>query len=493
MVDERGFDPLAKRMGASTRRDLLGVLGMIAGLVGAPPVLAAERRRPDAQARKRRCRSGQVRCGGRCRDVVGDPAHCGGCGRACGAGQIGVARTCCQAGEAPCDPPPNRPFPQGVPYPGAAIRPNHRTAAQQADDVRAAYDRWKARYLVRVEATAGKPRYRVAFGKPGTSGHRRTVSEGQGYGMLIVAQMAGHDPAARTIVDGLWRFVDANPSTIDGRLMSWQVPERDDSAFDGDADIAYGLLFADAQWGSGGEVDYAAEATKMLAGIVASTIGPESRLPMLGGWVDPNGATFSQQTTRPSDFMLANFRAFRRFTNDPVWETVMTACQSAVTALQRDYAPGTGLLPDFVEPSGNGLRPASPRFLRREGANDGDYFYNAGRVPWRMGLDALLSGNPTAIGQASAISRWAEEATGGEAKDLRASYELDGTPVRSSDYFTSFFAAPIGVAAMLDSEQQDWLNALYDAVRDRVEDYYEDSVALLCLLVMAGTAWDPTT
>ena len=70
--------------------------------------------------------------------------------------------------------------------------------------------------------------------------------------------------------------------------MSWQVPgepEGSASAFDGDADIAYALLLADAQWGSGGSIDYAREARTMIAGILESTIGPDSRLPMLGDWV----------------------------------------------------------------------------------------------------------------------------------------------------------------------------------------------------------------
>ena len=39
--------------------------------------------------------------------------------------------------------------------------------------------------------------------------------------------------------------------------------------------------------------------------------------------------------------------------------------------------------------------------------------------------------------------------------------------------------------------QQSWLNAIYDAVRNRQEDYYEDTVTLLCLLVMTGNAWGP--
>ena len=53
--------------------------------------------------------------------------------------------------------------------------------------------------------------------------------------------------------------------------------------------------------------------------------------------------------------------------------------------------------------------------------------------------------------------------------------------------------AAFGVAAMTDPTQQVWLNAVYDTIAGLREDYYEDSLALLALLVMTGNFWDPTT
>lgn len=45
---------------------------------------------------------------------------------------------------------------------------------------------------------------------------------------------------------------------------------------------------------------------------------------------------------------------------------------------------------------------------------------------------------------------------------------------------------------MNDAGSQNWVNAIYGAVFDKREDYFEGSVALLCLLVMTGNFWDPT-
>jgi endo-1,4-beta-D-glucanase Y len=374
---------------------------------------------------------------------------------------------------------PRRPFPQHTVYAAGTIRPNHRTQVRQDDDVRAYYEVWKKNYLV-----AATPGYRVTMGMRQP---HRTTSESQGYGMVIVALMAGHDPEAQTLFDGLWTFARTYRSRFDSRLMSWQIPvdpEVDANAFDGDADIAFALLLADAQFGSGA-IDYKAEARRVVAGILESTIGPQSRLPTLGDWIDPNGATHNQYTPRSSDFMPGHFRAYAQATGDPVWLEVVAACQRLITSLQTNYSSETGLLPDFIV---NGA-PAPPNFLEDDA--DGAYFYNAGRDPWRIGTDAMISGDATSMAQAKKISQWARAATGGVPSQFRAGYRLDGTPLPDSDYFSIFFVAPLGVAAMTDRSQQQWLNDVYDAVFATHEDYYEDSVTLLSLLTMTGNMWSP--
>ena len=386
-----------------------------------------------------------------------------------------------------------RPFPQHLT--DGEVRPSQWSQGQLDAHVRAFYDRWKSRYLVALVGSDGNQQYRVAFGRSGDK-RKVTVSEGQGYGMVIAATMAGHDPNAQRICEGLWRFARAHPSKIDNRLMDWRVPggEGDDSAFDGDADLAYGLLLADAQWGSSGAIDFRAESNRTLAGILASTIGPQSRLPMLGDWVKPNDSKYSQYTPRSSDLMTGHFRTWARASGANVWNEVAARSQETIGALQAGYAPGTGLLPDFIQPlsaQNHSPRPADATFL--EGPNDGSYSYNAGRDPWRIGADALLHGDATSAAQAAKIARWANTTTGGNPRAFRSGYTLNGTPLPDSNYFSIFFVAPLGVAAMCDPGLQTWLNAIYATVIATTnEDYYEESVALLCLLLMTGNFRDPT-
>jgi hypothetical protein len=69
---------------------------------------------------------------------------------------------------------------------------------------------------------------------------------------------------------------------------------------------------------------------------------------------------------------------------------------------------------------------------------------------------------------------------------------LDGTPLKAGASLNTAYAAPIAVAAMLEMDQPDWLDALYDSIRVEHQDYFEDSINLLCQLVLSHNFWDPT-
>jgi len=116
-----------------------------------------------------------------------------------------------------------------------------------------------------------------------------------------------------------------------------------------------------------------------------------------------------------------------------------------------------------------------------------DEHYNAGRMPWRIGIDALLNNDTISWEQVRKLSLWAQKVADNDPGKFLAGYKLDGTPLNCSNYFTTFFVAPLGVAAMNLPSQQKWLNDIYEAVYDKVENYYNDTVTLLCLIAMTGT------
>ena len=87
-------------------------------------------------------------------------------------------------------------------------------------------------------------------------GNKQCVSEGQGYGMIITALMAGADPSAKNTFDGLFNFYKAHPGNHK-YLMAWAQDKNcqdidKSSATDGDMDIAYSLLLADTAMGKQG-------------------------------------------------------------------------------------------------------------------------------------------------------------------------------------------------------------------------------------------------
>lgn len=441
---------------------------------------------------------------------------------------------------------PNHPFPQfevispykladgtNAIYPtGSGITPQSRKA-----DVQNYYNQWKQHYITSGPTYNGNTTYRVRFGmvedKKAKSNKKSlkqnsyttfvlkklgskssypksdiTVSEGQAYGMIITVMMAGYDNDAQQIFDGLFRYVKAYPSKKDNRLMSWEITPAnppgkaaDDSAFDGDADIAMALILASKQWDSSPSgINYAEEAKTILAGIKAKTIGPDSHLPMLGDWVTTG--EYNQWAPRTSDFMLDNFHVFSYLEPNQAnyWDQVINSTHSAIGHMQTQYSQNIGLLPDFTENTGNSINtmhPAQESYL--EGKFDGDYAYNAARTPWRIGADALLNDDATSLSQVRIMSNWIKTSSNNNIDNIYAGYHLNGTDL-DEKYNTSLFTAPFGVAAMTvtngGTSQQTWLKNIYNNVKhfdDEYENYYEHTISMLSLLVMTGNYWSPAS
>ncbi|MDX2170591.1 MAG: glycosyl hydrolase family 8 [Deltaproteobacteria bacterium] len=386
----------------------------------------------------------------------------------------------------------NHPFgshPQA--YAAGSITPSHVGQTAQDQAVRDFYDAWKARYL---KQTCGAGRFVV---EARVSGGNLTVSEAHGYGMLLAALMAGHDPDARTIFDGMFTFFREHPSVFTPYLMAWNQKrscgdaQGGDSATDGDLDIAYALLLADKQWGSCGPIDYAAEAANVLAAIDVGEVDGGDRYLRLGDWTAPSEPQY-YNATRSSDFMPGHLRAFAAASGDAVWGDVLDHTYGVVDAIQVAHSPATGLLPDFIADPAGTPAPVGAGFL--EGPNDGAYDYNACRDPWRIATDFLVSGEPRAKTAVQRITTWARSATGNDPANIKSGYQLNGTLSPGADYRSMAFVAPLGVGAMTDASNQAWLNAIWDLVAvTPIEDegYYENTLKLLGMLVMSGNWWTP--
>lgn len=388
--------------------------------------------------------------------------------------------------------PAARPWPQPSGYAPGIVRPSMPKERLNAT-VAAIYDAWKARYF-HAGCTPGQAY--IAYNLEGRADRKDAIScsEGHGYGMLLTVLLAGHDPKAQESFDALYAWVLAHPSRLTPGLMSWQqiegcrdVPGENDSASDGDFDIAYALLLASRQWGEDGPVHYREAALRTIAAIKAGDINAATCTVKLGDWARKPAEVADVRT---SDFMPDHLRAFGRATNDPLWAKVLDREYACLAALQKQSP--IGLWPDFARNVGSDPTPAPPKFL--ESRYDGQYFYNACRVPWRMGVDALLTGEPRAISALAAANAFIVRATGGDPARIHAGYRLaNGKPIDADDTSLAF-TAPFAVSAMSEAGRQAWLDRLCARLLEppgQDEDYYGRTVALLALVAISGHWWSP--
>ena len=383
------------------------------------------------------------------------------------------------------------PFPQHTAY-KTHIKPDNYTQEQLDNQVKAFYDAWKAKYLING---CEDNQYYVFF----DDGNTVTVSEAMGYGMLIVPLMAGYDPDARMIFNGLFRYYKAHPSHVTPHLMAWKQitgcidAGGPDSASDGDIDIAFGLLLAHAQWGTQGTINYFQEALLIIHDLMGESpaegdINQDYYSVKLGDWVD--GGSY-MTGTRTSDFIMDHFRAFACAINDTSWNQVTDECYTLIDTMQTDYSPETGLLPDFIVNIDETPEPAPADYL--EGELDGNYSYNACRDPWRIATDYLINGDERAKAAVLKINQWLIESAEGSANNVYAGYYLDGT--HAVGWSDIAFTAPFAVGAMVDTANQEWLNRLYAKILSANianGGYYDNTLKMLALITLSGNYWVPS-
>ncbi|MBK8805264.1 MAG: chitosanase [Bacteroidales bacterium] len=372
------------------------------------------------------------------------------------------------------------PFPQTKVYKHCIV-PNHVSREQLNNDVAAFYDHWKTAYCKPTIMPGG---YYIEGHATNNEVPAKGTSEGHGFGMITFALMAGYDSLAKQYFDGLYLFFDSHRSIINNELMGWTVAEDErtnsfDCATDGDLDIAYALLLADKQWGSEGKINYLQEAKDMITlGLKKSCVDHKSMRIVLGDWDSLSTAT------RPSDWMVAQLRAFYNVTTDSFWLSAIDTVYGMVNTITENYSPKTGLMPDFA--TGTPARPVQAGFLEK--SSDKDFSWNACRYPWRIAMDYIQYKDKNSLKAASKVAEWAKVRSENDPSKFTAVYTLDGTPLQT--YTSVAFTSPMLVAVMTNKENQEFLNKGWDFIKNNKYKYYNDSINLLCMLVISGNWWE---
>ena len=388
-------------------------------------------------------------------------------------------------------------------YSPGSIKPNYLTPLQLDQSVKNFYNLWKSSYLFQG---CGKGRYYVWPGDtPGgdKDPNSISISEGHAYGMMITALMAGYDPNAKVYFDGLFHFYKDHPADSSTYLMAWnqvkgcknsKLSDGSASATDGDLDIAYSLILADRQWGSAGSINYLQESKGMIRAIGKIELNQKTLTTFLGdGKFTLDSSPEFYFSSRSSDFMPDHFRAFRKVTGDSIWSGVVDKIYSIFSSIRTNFSPETGLLPDFiVNTNFKNPSPATPDFL--ESKYDGEYNYNACRVPLRIGIDYLVSSEPHALEALRKINSWIKLKANSKPENIVDGYKLDGSISQGATGTALAFLTPFAVSATIDSSNQIWLNGLWRemmATPFELSDYYGNTIKLLSMIVVSQNWWNP--
>jgi len=353
------------------------------------------------------------------------------------------------------------------------------TSSVSTKIVKQRYRTWEKDYL------RGNSQQKFVKTNSGTTD--QTLSEAQGYGMLITVMAAKQGFGSQKTFDQLTRYYLNHQISSQNPLMAWRqtgqgiamVSNKAEktSATDGDLDIAYALILADEQWGSSGKIKYNKLAKKLLKSIKKHEINSTTKLPKVGDWAINSD---SSKLVRTSDLMTAYFRKFARFTGDGSW--IIVAQNSQKTLRNLSNQEKTGLMSDFVTVSGSRLKTGHVKANQVASKYDNQYGFNACRIPWRVAYDYQLNRSRTSKQVLLKMNKFFM------AKDkITAVYDLDGKAVES--YSNEAFSAPVAYAAEVVGNRT-LKNRYQKSLTSElpVQNYYPATVQMAVMLAASNKA-----
>lgn len=302
------------------------------------------------------------------------------------------------------------------------------------------------------------------------------LSESQGYGMLITALAGDLGYAKESDFKALVSYYEAFKIADDNYLMEWKQTTKEkkwqsedhNSATDGDLDIAYALFRASKVWPDSKE-DYSGKAKNILESLKEHVYSEKTGVLSVGNWATESKLYWN--LFRPSDVTPYYFDSFYRKTKDPIWLDINQKSLDYLEILSDNNEHG--LIPDFAWIDSEKVVPAKAKDVATK--NDGDYAYNALRIPLRL----AYSDNPRATKIKNKLLTFFSEQ-----QQVKAGYTLKGEPLE--DYPSISYSAPLLLAAVGQDEfsgiyaDSRWV--MYEPIDG--SNYYGDSLKAMSVLVV---------
>ena len=285
-----------------------------------------------------------------------------------------------------------------------------------------------------------------------------TVSEGIGYGMLIMVYMDNTQNNTQSKFDKLWNYYE---KWVNGNgLMHWKIRgfsnvDQQNAATDAELDVALALLMAHKQWA---DEKYKTDAKDLIGKIWQHEVNQNKYLKPGDAWDDRKN---------PSYFCTAALEAFKEVDSND-WTTVIS---NSYTLLKACRNSNTGLVPDWCSEQGNPM---------------GDYGYDAARTPLRIAWAYVWFGHSDAKDVAGKMAQWIKTSTGGDPAEIVDGYSLEGSKTGGNN--NPIFLAPFTCSGMVDATHEQWLTDAYARLRTFTGDdnYYNESIQLLSMLLLTG-------
>ncbi|AMM20364.1 hypothetical protein AX769_09630 [Frondihabitans sp. PAMC 28766] len=286
-----------------------------------------------------------------------------------------------------------------------------------------------------------------------------TVSEGQGYGLLIAAGTGD-----QKTFQSIWSWTKKHLQRPDG-LMAWDWKGGkvidDQPASDADLDIARALVLG------GQKFDDAAYTTAgtTLAGHIADDLTvqtPDGRVLLPGLWAKASGGTAGPWSYDPSYASPATFEQLAKATKDPRWQQLLTGSR-AVTA---KILQSTALPSDWAQIKADGSVVPLPNATGTAGTVM--YGYDAGRVALRYSESCAAPDVALAAKIAPALAG---------KNPLPMELDLGGTPLNQDQSPLGYVARAAARASDGDSTGATRDLASADKLAQSTPTYY-------------GSAWD---
>lgn len=350
----------------------------------------------------------------------------------------------------------NFPYPQAHPYGNNTIIANVWNCAGQTASsmLKAKFTQYLSDFYVENNNQA-----RIKFDNAD-----QTVSEGIGYGMIMMVYFSDNTTSYQSQFDKLWNYYQAH---VNGNgLMNWKIDGfggtasgGQNGATDADEDVAFALVMAYYQFG---DTKYRTAAASLISKIRQKEFNSDGMHRVGDAW-DP--------FKNPSYVSPAAYEVFKSLDDSQFWGK---AISTNYTLLQNNAHSTTGIPTGWSSSNGSPVN-GNNSFVA--------YDYDAARAPWRWAWSYAWYGHSQASTLLSKLATWVNSKSQGE---LKINMNQDGTCTRDDCESNGTSVGSLSSTLIYNSTYQQKLNENFVVLLSKNPGYYHSSLRLLTGLLMTG-------